>query len=229
MNIEYLKEKLWSEVNHVLLDMDGTLLDKYFDDYFWGHLVPQKYAEKHNITFGKAKEELNIKYKSQEGTLNWTDIDYWSNELNIDIAALKEQIHHLIEVHPHVEEFLKIVKSKGKKVFLITNAHYKTLEIKMKKTKLGKYFDKVVTSFDIGIPKEEILFWNKCHKKLGFNKDTTLFIDDLVNILETAKEFGIKYLILKKKSNSRRKDNIQNTKFLAINDFRELLPKIKSC
>ena len=34
-------------ITHVLLDMDGTLLDKYFDDYFWEHLVPEKYADKH--------------------------------------------------------------------------------------------------------------------------------------------------------------------------------------
>lgn len=95
------------DITHVLLDMDGTLLDKYFDDYFWGHLVPEKYAEKHGITFGKAKEELFAKYRSQEGTLNWTDVDYWSRELKLDIIAIKEQIRHLIEVHPHVEDFLK--------------------------------------------------------------------------------------------------------------------------
>ena len=95
------------DIKFVLLDMDGTLLDKYFDDFFWEHLVPEKYAEKHNITFGKAKEELMEKYKVHEGTLNWTDLDFWSKELHLDIPALKEQIRHLIEVHPHVIDFLK--------------------------------------------------------------------------------------------------------------------------
>ncbi len=33
---------LWGPgIKYVLLDMDGTLLDKYFDDYFWEHLVPR--------------------------------------------------------------------------------------------------------------------------------------------------------------------------------------------
>src|SRR4030042_5324103 len=111
------------DIKFVLLDMDGTLLDRYFDDYFWEHLVPEKYAEKNNITFGKAKEELMVKYKVHEGTLNWTDLDFWSKELDIDIPALKEQIKHLIEVHPHVEDFLKMVKRQKKKLFLVTNAH----------------------------------------------------------------------------------------------------------
>ena len=31
----------WQEVDWVLLDMDGTLLDKHFDDYFWETLVPR--------------------------------------------------------------------------------------------------------------------------------------------------------------------------------------------
>ena len=52
------------DIKFVLLDMDGTLLDKYFDDFFWEHLVPEKYAEKHTITFGKAKEELDEEIQS---------------------------------------------------------------------------------------------------------------------------------------------------------------------
>ena len=80
------------EIEHVLLDMDGTLLDRYFDDYFWEHLVPERYAEKHKITFGKAREELFMRYKAHEGTLNWTDIDFWSKELDLDILALKEAV-----------------------------------------------------------------------------------------------------------------------------------------
>jgi len=127
-----LKNKIpLGKIKYVLLDMDGTLLDKYFDDYFWEHLVPEKYAEKNSITFGKAREALLIKYKRHEGTLNWTDIDFWSRELNLDIPALKEQIRHLIEIHPHVEDFLRMLKKQKKKVFLVTNAHYKVLDLKV--------------------------------------------------------------------------------------------------
>src|SRR5574340_822006 len=113
-----IKEALkTNEITHILLDMDGTLLDKYFDDYFWEHLVPEKYADKHGISFGKAKEELLRKYKSHEETLNWTDIDFWSRELGLEIMALKEQIRHLVEVHPHVEEFLGLMRSRKKKIY----------------------------------------------------------------------------------------------------------------
>lgn len=210
------------DIKFVLLDMDGTLLDKYFDDFFWEHLVPEKYAEKHNITFGKAKAELMKKYKMHEGTLNWTDLDFWSDELTIDIPALKEQIKHLIEVHPHVEDFLKMLRLHKKKVFLVTNAHYKSIDLKFKKTQIGKYFDSVLSSFDVGYPKESLRFWEEAEKRLGFDKEKTLFIDDTKEILKTAKKYGIRYILYKAMSNSKIKPKRSN-EFLHIIDFDELL------
>ena len=192
-----------NDIKFVLLDMDGTLLDRYFDDYFWEHLVPEKYAERQNITFGKAKEELMKRYKIHEGTLNWTDLDFWSGELDLDIPALKEQIKHLIEVHPHVEDFLKMLKRQKKKVFLVTNAHYKAVDLKLKKTHLGKYFDSVLSSFDAGYPKESLKFWKEAEKRLGFDRNRTLFIDDTDEILKTAKKYGVKYILYKARSNSK--------------------------
>jgi putative hydrolase of the HAD superfamily len=210
------------EIKYVLLDMDGTLLDKYFDDYFWEHLLPEKYAEKQNITFGRAKEELLGKYKAHEGTLNWTDIDFWSREADVDIPALKEQIKHLIEVHPHVEDFLKMLKQRKKKVFLVTNAHYKVLDIKLKQTEIGRYFDATVTSFEIGHPKEKIEFWEKAERQLGFEKEKSLFIDDTKAVLRTAKKFGIKYILYKAYSSSKTGRG-SSREFLSIGDFRELI------
>jgi HAD superfamily hydrolase (TIGR01509 family) len=210
------------EISYILLDMDGTLLDKYFDDYFWGHLVPEKYAEKHKLTFGKAKEELFSKYRSQEGTLNWTDVDYWSRELKLDIIALKEQIRHLIEVHPHVEDFLREMRHRKKHIWIVTNAHYKVLSMKLKKTELGKYLDGAITSFDMGIPKEYLEFWERAQKRIGFKKEKTLFIDDTIDVLRTASRFGIKYLIHKAKANSK-VEPVPSSEFISINDFSELL------
>jgi putative hydrolase of the HAD superfamily len=210
------------DIQFILLDMDGTLLDKYFDDYFWEHLVPEKYAEKHDITFGKAKEELFIKYRAHEGTLNWTDLDFWSDELKLDIPALKEQIKHLIEVHPHVELFLREMKSQKKKVFLLTNAHYKSIELKFQKTRIGKYFDSVLSSFDVGYPKEDLKFWKNASKILHFKKDRSLFIDDSEMILKTAKQYGIKYIVHKAHANSRIKPQKSN-EFVHILDFRDIM------
>ncbi|MBI5103252.1 MAG: HAD-IA family hydrolase [Nitrospirae bacterium] len=212
----------FKDIKYVLLDMDGTILDKYFDDYFWEHLLPEKYAELKKITFGRAKEELLAKYKTHEGTLNWTDIDFWSREVDLDIPALKEQIRHLIEVHPHVEDFLKVLRRHKKKVFLVTNAHYKVLDLKFKKTELGRYFDAAITSFEIGYPKERVEFWEKAQGLLGFDKEKTLFIDDTKAVLKTARQFGIRYILYKSYSSSRA-DKGSSDEFGHLEDFGELL------
>jgi putative hydrolase of the HAD superfamily len=158
-----------------------------------------------------------------EGTLNWTDLDFWSQELKLDIPALKEQIKHLIEVHPHVEDFLKLMKRLKKKVFLVTNAHYKSIDLKFRKTEIGTYFDSVLSSFDAGYPKEDLLFWSAAEKRLGFVKQQTLFIDDTEDILRTAKRFGIRYILYKARSNSKVKPN-SSDEFMQIHDFDELIP-----
>jgi len=211
-----------NEIKYILLDMDGTLLDLYFDDYFWGHLVPEKYAEKHDMSFGTAKDYLYTTYKSHEKTLNWCDIDFWSRELKLDIPALKEQIRHLIEVHPHVIDFLKLMRKQNKKIYLLTNAHFKTVKIKFKKTKIGEYFDDVLCSFNVGHPKEDLDFWHKAQKKLKFDKDHSLFIDDTEDVLITAREYGIKHLLFKSAASSRLEPK-KTKEFMTIHDFRELM------
>jgi putative hydrolase of the HAD superfamily len=34
-------------------------------------------------------------------------VDYWTQELGIDIVQLKREVEHLIAVHPHVIDFLR--------------------------------------------------------------------------------------------------------------------------
>ncbi len=210
------------EITHILLDMDGTLLDLYFDDYFWGKHVPEKYAEKHSISFGSAQEILYAKYKSHEKTLNWCDIDFWSRELFLDIPALKEEVDHLIDVHPHVLDFLTLMRKQKKKLFLLTNAHIKAVEIKFRKTQIGGYFDEVLSSFHVGHPKEDIAFWHKAASKLRFGKERSLFIDDTEAVLKTARQYGIEHLLFKAKASSMSEP--KNTEqFPVIHDFRELM------
>jgi HAD superfamily hydrolase (TIGR01509 family) len=212
----------WDEIDWVLLDMDGTLLDKHFDDYFWETLVPQEYARRRHLPLGQARDLVFARYKREEGTLNWTDIDFWSRELDLDIPALKEGIRHLIEVHPDAEDFLKFLRQQRKRVALVTNAHYKTLDLKMNQTGLLQYFEEVVSSFDLGVPKEEVRFWEILQVRLGFSSEQALLVDDNAEALAAAKVFGIKYLFFKAKSSSKASPE-KSPHFPSILTFHELL------
>ena len=160
----------WGEVDTVLLDMDGTLLDKHFDDYFWEVYVPEHYSLLHDISVQEAREQLKTRYKAVENTLDWTDLEYWTRELGLDIPELKMRVNHLIGVHPYVVEFLEFCLAVGKKLYLITNAHSKTLSIKLEKTSIGPWFDRVICAEEVGLAKEIPEFWRRLEDMLGYDE-----------------------------------------------------------
>ncbi|HXC92750.1 MAG TPA: GMP/IMP nucleotidase [Geobacteraceae bacterium] len=213
----------WNDIDTVLLDMDGTLLDRHFDDHFWLEHVPKRYAAKHHLPVEAVKEKLYAMFRSQENTLNWTDLDYWSEQLGLDIPLLKQEVDHLIAVHPDVIEFLDFLRRKNKGIHLVTNAHGKTLSLKMKKTRLGSYFDTIVSAHDLGLPKEDVAFWDRLQEKISFDPSRTMLGEDSETNLGTAASYGIRYLIFVSSSSSKL-PSVPSERFRSVNTFKELLP-----
>ncbi len=213
----------WNRVETLLLDLDGTLLDLHYDNHFWLEHVPRRYAEKRGLTLAAAKAELMQRYKRAEGTLNWYCVDYWSRELDLDIPQLKEEVDHLIAVHPHVLDFLDAVKALKKRVVLVTNAHGKTLTIKFRRTQLARHFDAVVCSHDLGLPKEHLGFWEKLERIEPFAKESALLIDDSLPVLRAASRYGIGQLLAVYRPDSSLPEKDVG-EFQAIRSFREIMP-----
>jgi 5'-nucleotidase len=213
----------WKTIETVLLDMDGTLLDRHFDDHFWLEHVPRTYAAKNGITVAEAKGCLYPLFRSQENTLNWTDLDYWSKRLTLDIPLLKQEVDHLIAVHPFVVEFLLFLKRLGKATYLVTNAHSKTLDLKMRKTRLGPHFTGIISAHDLGLPKEESAFWGRLQARIPYDPATTLLGEDSETNLASAATFGIKFLVYVSRFSSR-VTPAASPRFTSIRYFSELIP-----
>ena len=213
----------WRDINTVFLDMDGTLLDLRFDNHFWLEHVPKRYAALRGIDEGDAKAELLERYRSREGTLEWYCIDHWSRELGLDIALLKEEVHHLIAVHPHVVDFLEAVRGAGKRMVLVTNANQKAIAFKMQKTELAGHFDRVVCAHELGLPKEQVGFWARLHAVEPFMREHTLFVDDSTGVLRAARDYGIRHLCAVLRPDTQEPERTV-TEFAAIRDFSELMP-----
>ncbi|QSB01281.1 GMP/IMP nucleotidase [Methylomonas sp. EFPC1] len=213
----------WKQIDTVLLDMDGTLLDLNFDNHFWQEFVPLRFAELHSLTLEDAKQQLAPRFKAMEGKLEWYCLDYWTQELALNIAELKQELAGLIAVHPHVTEFLDAVRASGKRLLLVTNAHRDSLNLKMEKTCLHGFFDEIVSSHDFGFAKEQQGFWQILQDKHVFEKAKTLLVDDSVAVLASAKTFGIAHLVSISKPDSQRPVK-QVAEFAAVEDFRALMP-----
>lgn len=213
----------WHAIDTVLLDMDGTLLDRHFDDHFWLEHVPRIFARKHGMPLEAAKEKLYALFRSQENTLNWTDLDYWSARLELDIPLLKRDVDHLIAVHPHVTDFLLFLKRNGKAIHLVTNAHAKTLDLKLRKTRLGPFFDHIVSAHDLGLPKEDLAFWGELRKRVDYEPSRTMLGEDSETNLETAQAYGIRYLVYVSRSSSSLPPAASD-RFMSIHYFSQLIP-----
>jgi putative hydrolase of the HAD superfamily len=213
----------WNDIDTVLLDMDGTLLDRNFDDHFWIDHVPKRYADTFGIPLNQSRELLHGLFRSQENTLNWTDLDYWSERLGLDIPLLKREVDHLIAVHPFVIEFLLFLRRHGKAIHLVTNAHSKTLDLKMHKTRLGPYFNGIISAHDLGLPKEDYGFWAKLREKVPYDPSRTLLGEDSETNLDTAQTYGIGYLVYVSRFSSAIIPKASG-RFSSIHYFSQLIP-----
>lgn len=213
----------WSEIDTVLLDMDGTLLDLHFDNHFWQVYVPEKYAESRGISAAEAHDECFHRYNAKAGTLDWYCVDYWTEALDLDIARLKEELAHLIQVHPDVREFLVATKAAGKRVALVTNAHLKSLALKMRRTGLEVHFDAIHSSHSFGIAKENPAFWVALREAEPFDPERTLLADDSLPVLRSAAAYGIRHLLAIRQPDTRQPAK-DTEEFSAIHRFSEVMP-----
>jgi putative hydrolase of the HAD superfamily len=170
----------------------------------------------------EAKADLLPRYARIEGTLEWYCVDHWSRELGLDIALLKQEVDHLIVVHPHVVDFLEALARLGKRRVLVTNAHQKAIALKMERTTLGRHLERIICAHDLGTAKEAPGFWARVHAIEPFDPERTLFVDDSPAVLAAARQYGFPNLLMVLKPDSSAPART-TAEFPAIRDFAELL------
>ena len=211
----------WQAIDTVLLDMDGTLLDLYFDNYFWQQYLPQHWAKQKGMAPEQAVNQLKSWYEKEAGTLSWYCLDYWTNRLGIDVLALKADVEHLIDKRPHAENFLQRLQESRFRVVMVTNSHERLIDLKMQKTGIDIYFDDIISSHRLGHAKEEQAFWKRLQDEIGFACESSLLVDDNLTVLRAAQQYGIAHLLAI--SNPDSKAGLQDTgEFTPLHCFTDL-------
>ncbi len=212
----------WQQIDTVFLDMDGTLLDLYFDNHFWLEYVPKVYADKNGLSSDESHRIMKEKYERVVGTMDWYCVDYWSRELDLDIEAMKRETAHFIDIHPYAKEFLEKLHHSDKQTWLVTNAHHKSLWLKMEVTALEGYFDDIICSHDYKVPKEDPTFWERLKVEKPYIPARTLLVEDSLSVLNSAKQYGIGHLLAITKPDSKQEVR-QVTDYPSTQDFSRII------
>lgn len=203
--------------------MDGTLLDLHFDNYFWQEFVPEVWGARNGVSTTDSKTLLYPRFEAERGNLNWYCLDHWSAELGLDIAALKQEVSHLLAIRADADVFLKALADSRVDVWMITNAHPDALRLKLEHTAIAGFFDRILSSHDLGYPKEHPEFWRRLQAHAPFDPDRALFIDDSISVLRAARDYGVGHLLTIAQPDSKLPPR-EGLEFVAIGHFADLLP-----
>jgi putative hydrolase of the HAD superfamily len=183
---------IFKDIECLLIDMDGVILDNAYDNDFWQNQIPEVIADSKGIAFDDAKRLAIQIFNYKKNTKDWYDVDYWSNMLDIDIEAQKrsEKSFSRISLYDGVIDTLSVLKNKTKMI-LITNAHRKTLNIKLEKYNLTSYFDEMVCAHELNYVKEDIQLWYMLRSKYRLDYEKTLLVEDTINNINVGLSAGI--------------------------------------
>lgn len=211
----------WDRIDTVILDMDGTVLDLHFDNVFWMQHLPAAYADHHGLPREQGLQELLSRFAAAQGSLQWYCVDFWSQQVGFDVAALKPALKHLIRERADAFDFLQRVRASGRRLVLATNAHRASLSLKLAETPFGAFFHALVSSHDYGHAKEAQAFWQRLQVEHPFDPARSLFVDDSDAVLDSAQRFGIAHLRGVSTPDSQRPAR-QGLRHVAIDRFAEL-------
>jgi HAD superfamily hydrolase (TIGR01509 family) len=217
----YLETVDWTEVDHVLLDMDGTLLDLAFDNDFWGQRIHEKYASIHDISVEQTVAKFEPLFKRVAGTLSWYSTDFWSQQYGYSIIEHSRAYAVGIRWLPFAKEFLHALRDSNVRSTIVTNAHPDIVRLKHEITGITDLVDRTISSHTLGHAKESPNFWRQLQAELKFRPASTLFFDDSPAVLSAAIDFGIERSIAICHPDSTRPKRIPMSP-LAVNNFEQL-------
>lgn len=215
----------WAEIDTVLLDMDGTLIDLRFDNHLWNVVVVRRFARREGIDEAQAADRLYRDMLGRKASLDFYDLDYWTRQTRLDIDAIHEELKALIRYRPGARDFAAAVRRSGRSLLLATNAHPRSVAVKHRAIGLLGAVDGCYCAHELGAPKEDGAYWRVLAQRLGasYNPARTLLVDDNDVVLAAAQRAGVRHLLCVAQPDSTGAAR-HDLPFRAIGDFAEILP-----
>ena len=178
------------EVDAVIFDMDGTLLNtlgawKNSTSNFLrsrGIEPPENIdAEMAALSLLEGARVLKERYGFKESP----------EELLEEVLATVRKFYEEDAMpKPGVPGVLQALKKQGIKICVATASDREFAEAAFKRTGLMEYIDFIITCDEVGVGKQNPLIYETALKKLGTDRKRTLVVEDALHALQTAKKAG---------------------------------------
>ena len=179
----------------ILSDLDGVILDVSYDIKFWVLWLAEHVADQNNQSIEEAQEKIQAEIDAQRGTLNFYDLNYWDDLLDVDcmqiIKAKEERCSYLKGSNEALQK-LSVLKNPK---HILTNGDPRVQEYKAEIQDFLKFFDSIFYSMHAGYPKEQKEFWALARHNLNLDFEDAIFIDDDFKVVTAAVKAGIKQVI----------------------------------
>ena len=179
----------------ILLDLDGVILNLEYDIKFWESWLPDHVANQSNRSLEEIKAEIQAEIDIQKGTLNFYDLNYWDNLLNVDCMKIIKNQEEKCSYLEGSYEALQRLSTLKNPMHIFTNGDPRAQEYKAETQNFLEFFDSIFYSMHAGYPKEEKEFWALARHNLNLDFEDAIFIDDDFKVITAAAKAGIKQVI----------------------------------
>lgn len=130
--------------------------------------------------------------------------------------------HEKVQPKAGFIDFVKLLKSSGKKVALLTASTHARIDECIRRWGVWDLFDNVLTCEDFGKPKSDITIYDDLIRVLGGKKSETAFFDDNLDVIKTVKKAGLVSVGVFDDSDKKFLDEIKKTADKYIESFENL-------
>ena len=149
-------------------------------------------ANQTNKSVEETKADIKAEIDIQRGTLNFYDLNYWDDLLNVDCMQIfKEKTERCSYLGGSYEALQRLSTLKNPK-YILTNGDPRIQDYKAETQNFLEFFDSIFYSMHVGYPKESKEFWALARHNLNLDFEDTIFIDDDFKVVTAAAKAGIK-------------------------------------
>jgi len=177
---------------NIIFDMGGVLLDYSVAqqmEHFFGHLSEQAQGQIYSALFASGLWPLMDRGELDETSMVRAACELLPEELHAPVAAM---VPHYFEAMPPLptNELIPLLKARGQRVFLLTNAPHAFHREKHRLPYLH-LFDGVFASCDVGLLKPDPEIYRVFLRMFDLRAEDCLFIDDMQANIDGATQVGI--------------------------------------